>query len=162
MMYAHENPIKTLINRFPIMDEYLERVIKKQAVPGLIRGAALIALVGKDVAVEDLTGEITFLSESSRAGRVTVDMLTLVHQYENGFGRPCLMPFFEGQFPFVDVLPWIGNRNVEFGIEFVRQYIEGTRPRMVVTFSRSVSTWTASSFLRPRDWPSYFSQIKAR
>jgi hypothetical protein len=81
MMYAEENPIKTLTNRFPIMDEYLERVIKKQAVPGLIRGAALIALVGKDVAVEDLTGETTFFSESSRAGRVTVDMLTLVHQF---------------------------------------------------------------------------------
>ena len=161
MTYAEENPIETLTNRFPIMDEYLESVIKKQAGPGLIRGAALLALVGKDVAIEDLTGEITFLSESSRAGRVTVDMLALVHQYENGFGQPCLRPFFEGQFPFVDVLPWIGNRNVEFGIEFVRQYIEGTRPRIVVTFSRSVSTWTASSFFRPRGLPLYFSQIEA-
>ena len=163
MMYAEENPIETLTNRFPIMEEYLESVIKKQAVPGLIRGAALIALVGKDVAIEDLTGEITFLSESSRAGRVTVDMLALVHQYENGFGQPCLRPFFEGQFPFVYVLPWIGNRNVEVGIEFVRQYIEGTRPRIVVTFSRSVSIWTASSFFRPgpRDLPLYFSRLRS-
>jgi len=157
--YAQENPIETLTNRFPITDEYLESVIQKQAIPGLVRGASLIALVGKDVALEDLTGHNTFLSGSSHPGRLTVDMLARVHQYENRFGQPMTRPFFEGQFPFVDVFPWIGHRNVEVAIEFVRQYLEGTRPRIVVTFSKLVSTWTASSFVHPWGLPSYFSQI---
>jgi hypothetical protein len=160
MKYAQENPIETLSNSYPITEEYLESVIKKQAIPGLAHGASLMALVGKDVTIQDLIGENTFLSGASRAGRLTVDMIARVHQFENGSGQPMPNPFFDGQFPFVDVFPWIGHENVEVGVEFVRQYLEGTRPRIVVTFSRLVSSWTASSFVHAWGLPQYYSQIE--
>jgi hypothetical protein len=161
MQYAQENPVETLSGSYPLTDGYVENVLKKQALPGLVHGASLMALVGKDVTIQDLVGENTFLSGASRAGRLTVDMIERVHQFENGFGQPMPNPFFDGQFPFVNVFPWIGHENFKVGLEFVRQYLEGTRPRIVVTFSRLVSSWTASSFVHAWGLPQYTPRLRS-
>lgn len=155
MLYAQEHPIETLTNRFPITEEHLENVIKRQAVANLVGGSSLIALVGKDVTIEDLVGENTFLSGSSRAGKLTLELLSRIHQFENNFGQLTTNPFIDGQFPFVDVFPWIGKTEPEVGVEFVRRYLEGTQPRIVVTFSRFVSSWVASDFVHAYGLPTY-------
>lgn len=153
--YALQHPIETLSNKFPLTESYLSQVVSRQAIPALIKGRALLTLVGKDVTIEDIQGENTFLSGSSRAGKITVDMLTRLHQWEFGFAQQLLQPFVDGQFPFVDVFPWIGKSEPEHDVGLVREYLGITQPRIVVTFSRLVASWTASNFVHAHGLPRY-------
>ena len=153
--YALEHPIETLTNRFPLSESYLTDVIQAQAIPALIKGKALLALVGKDITIEDLQGEKTFLSGSSRAGKLTIDLLSRLYQWEFGFGEQLLRPFLKGQFPFVDMFPWIGKSNPKNDIGLVREYLAITQPRIVVGFSRLVSSWTSANFLHSHGLPRF-------
>ena len=145
--YAANNPIETRTTIFPLTKSYLENVIQKQAMPATIKGSTLIALFGKDVTLEDFKAENTFLSGSSRAGKLTVDMLGRIHQFEHSFAQVQVLPFIEGQFPFVDLYPWIGHLATKAALDLVREYFDSTKPRIIVTFSRTVSSWVASNFV---------------
>jgi hypothetical protein len=110
-------------------------------------------LFGKDVTIEDLQDENTFLSGVSRTGRLTVDILARLHQFEHAFGDGLTNPFLEGQFPFVDLYPWIGKNETEVAADLAPQYFADIKPRIVVTFSRLVSSWTASNFVHEYGLP---------
>jgi hypothetical protein len=129
--------------------EYCESVVKEQAHPrrALFEGKPLMVLFGKDVTLEDFQGEKTFLSGASRAGSLTVELLSRLHQFEYGFGEPQVLPFMAGQFPFVDLFNYIGHGDPAAQIELARAYFEAMEPRIVVTFSRLVSAWTVSNFI---------------
>jgi hypothetical protein len=53
------------------------------------------------------------------------------------------------QFPFIDWFPCIGHDHPESAMEPARQYFAITRPRIIVTFSGSVSSWVAANFVHP-------------
>jgi len=112
-------------------------------------------LFGKDVTIEDFLGEETFFGGGSRAGKLTTDMLSRLHQYEHGFGEQLDTPWLKEQFPFIDLYRWIGKGGAETNIEFVREYFEATKLRIVVTFSHLVSSWTASNFVHQYGLPTY-------
>ena len=155
--YALDNPVATLTNRYPLTESNLQSVIKSQAFAAPIKGKALLVLFGKDVTIEDFTAEETFLSGNSRAGKLTLDILSRLHQYEHGFGDRQLAPILEGQFPFIDLYPWIGHDNTEAAIELARDYFARMAPRIIVTFSRLVSSITASNFVHPYGLPRHVS-----
>lgn len=83
--YAQENPVETATTQYPPSQSYLQNVIKRQATPSVIKGMPLMILFGKDVTIEDFIAEETFIGGNSRAGRLTVDMLARLHQYETWF-----------------------------------------------------------------------------
>ena len=148
--FALQNPIETRTHVFPLTETYLEDVVKRQAMPATIKGKPLLVVLGKDITLEDFKGENTFLSGNSRSGKLTSDMLARVHQFENQFGQPHLQPFVEGQFPFIDVYPFIGQLATEGCVELAREYFADTMPRIVVTLSQKVSSWVASNFVHGR------------
>jgi hypothetical protein len=149
MNYAKKNPMVTASNNFPFTSSYVDDVVKRQAFPALIKGRVLVALFGEDVTIEDYSGEQTFLHGPSRAGTLTHTILRRIHQYEHNFGEPQVSPLVEGQFPFINLFPWIGHAAPEVAAELARQYFAIVQPRIVVTFSRLVSAWTASNFVHP-------------
>jgi hypothetical protein len=151
--YALHHPVETLTNRFPLTDSYFQTVLKLQTMPSIFKGKPLMVLFGKAVTIQDLTAEKTFLSSDSRAGKLTVDLLATVHQFENGYGQQLVGKFCDEDFPFVDMFPWIGKSNPEAAIEFAREYFSLTKPRIIVTFSRLVSSWTAAHFHHPYGLP---------
>jgi hypothetical protein len=145
--YALEHPVETCTYYHPLTESYLNNVIKTQAMPATIKGMSLLVLFGKDVTLEDFLGENTFLSGNSRAGKMTIDTLAGVHQFEHNFAQALSSPFVDGQFPFVDLYPWMGHLGTEGAVDLVREYFAVTRPRIMVTFSQTVSSWVASRFV---------------
>jgi len=154
--YAIANPVETLSDRFELTETYVDSVIKSQALPALVRGRAVLAMFGKDVTIEDLRGGNPFLSGPSRAGHLTMEILTKLHQFEHAFAAPLVQPFVDGQFPFVDLFPWIGKAASGVCAEFARQYFAIIQPRIIVTFSRLVSSWTASNFVHSDGFPRFY------
>jgi hypothetical protein len=145
--YALEHPVETRTNVYPLTESYVKDVIKTQAMPATIKGMSLLVLFGKDITLEDFVGENTFLSGNSRAGKMTIDMLARIHQFEHNFAQAQCLPFVDGQFPFVDMYPWMGHLATESALDVVREYFAVTRPRIMVTFSQKVSSWVASKFV---------------
>jgi hypothetical protein len=155
--YATTHPAETLTNRFEFTDTYFETVLKGQARPAVVHGKAFLVLFGKDVTIEDYTNENSFLSGDSQAGTFTADILAKLHQYEHGYSQRLAMPFMDGQFPFVNMYPFIGKSDPASAIELAREYLARTQPRLIVTFSRLVSSWTASNFVHAYGIPTYIS-----
>jgi hypothetical protein len=157
--YATTHPAETLTNRFEFTDTYFESVMKHQARPAVVNGKAFLVLFGKDVIIEDYTNENSFLSGGSQAGTFTADILAKLHQFEHGYSQRLAMPFMDGQFPFVDMYPFIGKSDPASAIELAREYFARTQPRLIVTFSRMVSSWTASNFVHAYGIPTYISVL---
>lgn len=156
--FGLDHPDETLTTRFPMTDEYCQSVVKEQAHPrrSLLKGKPLMVLFGKDVTLEDFQGANTFLSGASRAGSLTVQLLGRLHQFESGFGEPQVFPFMAGQFPFVDLFNYVGHGDPLAQVQLARGYFEAVEPRIVVTFSRLVSAWTASNFIHPHGLPRFY------
>jgi len=79
--YALEHPVETSTNVYPLTESYVKDVIKTQAMTATIKDMSLVVLFGKDVTLEDFIGENTFFSGTSRAGKMTIDMLARVQQF---------------------------------------------------------------------------------
>lgn len=145
--YAMNHPDETLTHRFPITDNYFQAVLRRQAEVAPIRNKALIVLIGKDVTIEDINGTSPFLSGESRAGKLTMQIIRILHAWEHNLTTPLLLPFIEGQFPFIDLFPYIGHSHPDVAAEFVQRYLRETGALIGVTFSQTVSSWAAAHFL---------------
>jgi hypothetical protein len=82
-----------------------------------------------------------------RAGALNMDVLVWILQVEYGRGRlgePRVIPFVVGHFPFVEPFPFIDMeaRRLYRSRSFL---LRSCRPRIIVTFSRLVSSWITSS-----------------
>jgi hypothetical protein len=158
--YGIDHPVETLTNIFPMTDNDFESVLLRQALPGIIGGRCLLACFGKDITIEDYKKEVTFFSGNSRAANVTITMLANLRQNEAGFGdRINQEPFLDGQFPFINLFPHIGHEDPEDAAELAREYIAITQPRVIVTFSRLVSSWVAANFVHPYGIPRSYSSL---
>jgi len=138
-----------------LTNTYLENVAVPQAVPILINGSSFIAFVGKDVTIEEYTSEQKFFSGNSRAAALTLNLINAIKEFEMGFGERTQDPDRDPGFPFIDVFPCVRHWWEEETVEIVRRYLETTRPRVVVTFSRLVSAWAASNFVHSHGLPRY-------
>lgn len=116
-----------------------------------------MVIFGKDVTIQSIQREYSFLSRNVRSGKLTYDILSRLHQWEYGFGQYVEQPWSRGQFPFMDLFPRVGHENITDCMELARDYTAAVKPRVVVTLSRLVSSVAAPNLAHVNGLPRYIS-----
>src|SRR5271170_6056310 len=75
----------------------------------------------------------TLVPDTSRAGKMTIDMFARVQQFEHNFAQALSSPFVDRRFPFFDLYPWMGHLGTEGAVDLVWEYFGVTRLRIMVT-----------------------------
>jgi len=131
---AQEQPVETLTNRFPIIDVYLEDVIKHRrfrlssvAHPSLQASEKRLRL--KTWPEDILSFRVSFLP-----GNVLSTYFLVFINTNTGSENT---PFFEEQFPFVEVVHWIDEDYAALSASF--SSLQGPAPNTIQTTNLFVS-----------------------
>lgn len=160
-IFANSNEVDLGTDKYPIDPERRE-LWAQQALPATVHGKVLACWYGDYVPLHRLREVVPFWSQDSRTPRMLKDFISrLLALEENDMGTRWsssqLTPYTDrGLFPFVDYQYWPKHTELLRDImELSRQYIEVTKPLVVVTLSKSLSCVVQSNFSNPTttNWP---------
>jgi hypothetical protein len=114
--------------------------MEKQATPtGLINERTLMVMIGYDVTISSFKeGNLFFDVDAARASYLLGNFLMRLKAWENNSNQwnPKEMKDLVGRIPFVNLIPWLGDREklIRYGISQLKEYINIIRPLITVTF----------------------------
>lgn len=144
--YAKRNPNEAGTTFRPFSDR-LRIVCRDQAMPLQVSKTTILALVGKDITLEDYVEESSFFDGRSRAATVTKDMIRRLAVAEAESHRDTIPSVnFDPKMPFIDLWPYLKHYDIIWVISCLRSILSVTRPLVLVSFSREVNAITRADF----------------
>ncbi|KAK0519239.1 hypothetical protein OC842_007514 [Tilletia horrida] len=128
--FMKEHPVLTSTSR-PPPSPGLPDLILKQGMPSTINGFVLLALIGKDITLEDYLQPRPFLQKGNTGTKLAA------------------------LFPFFDLIPWPCHDISQASIDFLGRYLRTVNPSSVVTVtcSQLVSSVLAADLVHDQGLP---------
>ncbi|KAK0526901.1 hypothetical protein OC834_004627 [Tilletia horrida] len=153
--FMKEHPVLTGTSRLP-PSPGLPDLILKQGMPSTINGFVLLALIGKDITLEDYLQPRPFLQEGeSRAGHLLYTLINTLQQWELGLDASIgnTGTKLAALFPFFDLIPWPRHDISQASIDFLGRYLRTVKPLVTVTCSQLVSSVLAADLVHDQGLP---------
>ncbi|KAK5018907.1 hypothetical protein BJ546DRAFT_1099832 [Cryomyces antarcticus] len=140
-IWTETNPDDTgvLLHRFT--DGIVKAAVRQATPREQVHGVTILAMLGKDISLQDYIGRATFLESAGRAGTMTRDFVRRLARNEATthnvtWREDCFRP----EIPFADLWPCLKHKLVVDVIDFLRRYLSIIRPLIAVAFSREVTS----------------------
>ncbi|KAE8228840.1 hypothetical protein CF326_g6212 [Tilletia indica] len=121
----------------------LKSTMLAQATPSVVQGRVLIAVLGRDITLEDFLQPRLFLKEyGSRAGHLLLQLLKILQQWEFGLNESTESTgtTINALFPFFDLIPWPRHDLCQALLDFLGRYLRIVQPIVVLSCSQLVSS----------------------
>ncbi|KAK0542043.1 hypothetical protein OC845_006787 [Tilletia horrida] len=153
--FMDEHPALTGTTRIQLSPE-LKASIQAQATRAMMSGKVLLALLGKNITLEDFLSPRLFFSESgSRAGHLLYTLIQVLQRWELGLkaGTTNMGTRPAALFPFFDLIPWPRHEFATVLCDFLGQYLRIICPLIVMSCSHLTSSVLSANLMHDRGLP---------